>query len=282
VLKTKGVKFGKILAHKDGSFNTRKLEGIDEDCVVRPFGRKGEFATVREFDIGAMKFHFGMQPVEEIGHGVDGDGDGVADEILAGELSALHIWATTLPKCIIEEITPKTLSGFRIFKQIGCASCHNPFLITKSRRLTYSFPEIQTEPDKNIYFQIDLVETANFTLSPMGGVIVPLFSDLKRHDMGDELAETFHRADPSSNFNREFITARLWGVADTAPYLHDGRATTITDAIIAHGGEAIKSRSRFLGLRPDRKEKLLAFLYSLHTPLEEEVGFERDLLFADD
>ena len=53
--------------------------------------------------------------------------------------------------------------------------------------------------------------------------------------MGDGLKEDFESAEIS---NREFITARLWGVADTAPYLHDGRATTLFQAINAHGGEA--------------------------------------------
>ncbi len=66
--------------------------------------------------------------------------------------------------------------------------------------------------------------------------MVPLFGDLKRHDMGDALAENFHLVDEQRN--REFTTARLWGIADSGPYLHDGRATTLTEAIMLRGGEA--------------------------------------------
>ena len=147
--------------------------------------------------------------------------------------------------------------------------------------LTYSFPEVETNPEENVYYEVDLTETANFTPMDGGGLLVPLFSDLKRHDMGDGLAENFHKVPFGSNHNREFITARLWGVRDTAPYLHDGRATTITDAILAHGGEAKKARKRFVKLEQSAKDNLLAFLYSLRTPLDlAEASSEETLLLG--
>ena len=93
---------------------------------------------------------------------------------------------------------------------------------------------------------------------------MPLFADLKRHDMGDGLRENFAQA--SERRNREFTTARLWGVADTAPYLHDGRATTLTEAILLHGGEAQAARDQFADLRDRQQDALLAFLRSLRTP----------------
>ena len=70
-----------------------------------------------------------------------------------------------------------------------------------------------------------------------------LFSDLKRHNLGEELADPFpnpHDIEPAL-----FRTPPLWGLADTAPYLHDGRALTVTDAIEAHGGDASHSRELF-------------------------------------
>ena len=67
--------------------------------------------------------------------------------------------------------------------------------------------------------------------------------------------------------NREFTTARLWGVADTAPYLHDGRATTLTDAILLHGGEAQTARDVFDALPDASREDVLAYLRSLRTPV---------------
>ncbi|MCM2369206.1 di-heme oxidoredictase family protein [Aporhodopirellula aestuarii] len=67
---------------------------------------------------------------------------------------------------------------------------------------------------------------------------------------------------------REWKTPPLWGVADSAPYLHDGRAETLAEAIRWHGGEAETSKRRFLNLNEDQKQLLLAFLESLKSPLE--------------
>ena len=65
---------------------------------------------------------------------------------------------------------------------------------------------------------------------------------------------------------REWRTAPLWGVADSAPYLHDGRAATLNEAIRLHGGEAAKSVEAYLSLSPEEREQLLAFLSSLVAP----------------
>ena len=78
------------------------------------------------------------------------------------------------------------------------------------------------------------------------------------------LAEDFHAA--SEQQNREFITAKLWGVADTAPYLHDGRAFTLHEAIMMHGGEAESVRSTYAALSAERKNQILAFLKTLRNP----------------
>lgn len=260
----KGVNFGKIGYNLTDGFDYDNIEGIDEDLVVRPFGRKGEFSTVRAFDLGAMQFHFGMQPVEVVGD-EDSDGDGVSNELLIGEISALHIFLTTRAKPVEEKLTDK--KGFKKFEEIGCIACHKPSFNTDSRKLTYSFPEVEEDPKANIFYEVNLVSTAKFKPLPQGGIEVPSFSDLKRHDMGDGLKEDFDEV--SDKTNREFITARLWGVRDTAPYLHDGRATTITEAILAHGGEAEDARSNFEGLSNGEQDKILAFLYSLRTPLNE-------------
>ncbi|TWU03432.1 Cytochrome c [Neorhodopirellula pilleata] len=67
---------------------------------------------------------------------------------------------------------------------------------------------------------------------------------------------------------REWKTPPLWGVADSEPYLHDGRAKSLTDAIQWHGGEADESKRNYLRLNEDQKELLLIFLGSLKAPLD--------------
>ena len=265
-LKTKEVYFGKIIADDHGNLDTSHVEGIDPDLVVRPFGRKGNNSTLRVFDIGAMQFHFGMQPVEVVGEGVDADHDGVVNEILAGELSAIHVFQATLSAPGMEKLTEKAKRGFGIFALIGCAKCHRPFINTKSKYLSFSFPEVETDPTANIYAKVNLIETANFKHNQDGGIRVPLFADLKRHYMGPGLEESFDLVDHKEN--GEFTTARLWGCRDTAPYLHDGRALTLTEAILMHGGEGQGARDKFDALSETKKEKMMSFLYSLRTPVE--------------
>ncbi|QDS89935.1 Cytochrome c [Rosistilla ulvae] len=67
---------------------------------------------------------------------------------------------------------------------------------------------------------------------------------------------------------REWKTPPLWGVADSAPYLHDGRAATLTDAIQWHGGEADQSKRKFDRLNEDQQQLLLAFLESMKGPVD--------------
>ncbi|MFG0288728.1 MAG: di-heme oxidoredictase family protein [Rhodopirellula sp. JB044] len=67
---------------------------------------------------------------------------------------------------------------------------------------------------------------------------------------------------------REWKTPPLWGVADSAPYLHDGRAETLTDAIKWHGGEAAHAKRKFVNLSDSQTELLLQFLNSLKAPSE--------------
>jgi hypothetical protein len=123
-----------------------------------------------------------------------------------------------------------------------------------------------------------------------GSIGIPLFSDLKRHNMGKCLSDpvsytdakkTTHKLIPQGTdvmniFNdpQEYLTRPLWGVADTGPWLHDGRALTLTDAILMHGDSATcgDSEARFVvdgfkELQPQEKEDLVNFLLTLRLPL---------------
>ncbi len=260
---SKGIDFGWVV-FEAGRLDTSHVEGIDaDDLVVRPFGRKGCCATIRDFDIGALQFHHGIQPVEVVGgEDVDADGDGVANELTVGELSALHLFQVSLPAPAQRGKGRDVRAGRALFEAIGCADCHVPVLETEDSRLPVSFPEIHTDPFANVYRVVDLGSApADFRRSGRG-VAVPLFADLKRHDMGPGLAENI-----DGDLDPFFTTARLWGVADTAPYLHDGRAATLTDAILLHGGEAQTARDAFEALGDAERRRLLAFLRSLRTPL---------------
>jgi hypothetical protein len=114
-LTTHGVDFGTVVADANGHLDLSGVVGVDADLVVKPFGRKGEFATVRDFDTEAMQFHFGMQPTEVVGAGNDADADGILDEIRPGDLSALHTFEVTLERPEAEKAVASGTSGFKRF-----------------------------------------------------------------------------------------------------------------------------------------------------------------------
>jgi hypothetical protein len=280
-LRAKGIEFGEIIAKPNGDLDTSLVEGVDGDLVVRPFGRKGEFDTIRAFDDGAMVFHIGMQNTDEFGFG-DPDGDGIEDELTQGEMSALHVFLTTAERPFQQELDQQAQRGERIFGRIGCADCHMPNVNTRSPVLEYTLPE-EDEPYYSVDLSSDVASGAQFETNSRGGLKLPIFSDYKRHNMGTRLAETAFFLDTPDCDNEvagaeitncNFITMKLWGLADTAPYLHDGRALSIFEAIAFHGGEAQRVRDRFLALSKGGQNALLAYLGTLKNP----VGPNQDVL----
>ena len=127
------------------------------------------------------------------------------------------------------------------------------------------------------------------------GSVSGLYSDLLLHDMGPNLADPspanpeIHQHSPSGRFgggsgyggsfshfelvknittkiHQEWRTPALWGVASSAPYLHDGRAPTLEDAIQWHGGEGQRASEAFRALKPNERQDLIHFLGSLAAP----------------
>jgi hypothetical protein len=310
-LRTKGVSYGAITAVPistepcEVEFDTASVEGLDGDLVVRPLQWKGSVPTARDFNRGAAHNEIGMQPVEITGDGVDGDFDGVTDEMTIGDITAITIYLAAQPRpttrqelASLELIAPLTAAenraiadGGKAFDQAGCASCHTPALkITTpifaepSANPNYrdavfpagqdpvasgvdpafpvAFDLTEDQPDNIIEdgFGNVVARLGSFETDRNGQAIVRLFGDLKRHDMGPGLAEAIDEVGTGA---ATWITKELWGVGSTAPYLHDGRATTLTEAILEHGGEAEDSRDAFVALPPKKQEALIAFLDNL-------------------
>ena len=89
---------------------------------------------------------------------------------------------------------------------------------------------------------------------------VAAYSDFLLHDIADP---DRHCVTEDTVEPLEFRTAPLWGLCDTAPYLHDGSASTISDAINRHFGEALTAKSAYQALSFDERAKLVEFLRSL-------------------
>ncbi|MEA5470611.1 c-type cytochrome [Spirulina sp. 06S082] len=101
---------------------------------------------------------------------------------------------------------------------------------------------------------------------------VPLYSDLRLHDMGEGLSDTVEQQTDVQGIKipaRQFLTRPLWGVADSGPWLHDGRARDLKEAILMHeseGSEANPAIEAFKNLGSDGQEAIIAFLETLQLP----------------
>lgn len=158
------------------------------------------------------------------------DNDGVPDpEISAQDLGDLIAFTRFLAPPQPRPFDAAATRGRETFTAIGCAKCHVPEL-------------------------------------PSSRGPVRAFTDLLIHDMGDALADHINfgipQASPSSppHSGREFRTMPLWGVSLFSPYLHDGRAGTLDEAIRLHGGEAAATRDAYVGLLESEREDILSFL----------------------
>lgn len=121
------------------------------------------------------------------------------------------------------ERTTSSKEGETLFTEIGCTDCHLPTLPSKIGHL-------------------------------------PAYTDLLLHDMGEQLADGITAGFATG---QEFRTQPLWGVGLHPPYLHDGRADTLQEAIEWHGGEASHSVDGWLALTTAEQTSILEFLHDL-------------------
>lgn len=280
-LRSKGVGFGEITVQSDGIIDVSRLEGVDQDLIVRPFSQKGVFTSLRQFTVNALNGHHGMQAVERYGArwtGLDDfDRDGISNEVWPGDVTALVAFQATLPapqQVLSSDADRRTAakSGEKLFGDIGCVSCHVPYLPLEKTVFTEPNPynpagNLRTsDVTRPMQFDLAVVTKAGgFQTDDKGRVLVPVFSDLKRHVIADGETPHFANEQLAQRFvNRDaFLTSRLWGVGSTAPYGHRGDLTTLSEAILNHGGEAKAVRQAYEGLNDARRAQIIEFLLSL-------------------
>jgi CxxC motif-containing protein (DUF1111 family) len=132
----------------------------------------------------------------------------------------------------------KYIQGEKLFRGAGCTGCHVPELKTGK------FPTLKAIENKQFH----------------------PYTDLLLHDMGDDLAD--NRPDFKAG-GRDWRTAPLWGVGlsrrvnGSMDLLHDGRARSVLEAILWHGGEAKKARDQFANMKKEDREALISFVHAL-------------------
>lgn len=282
-LHTKGVDFGTVLVRADGTFDQSHLEGIDNDLVVKPFGVKGVAVSLREFSIAALNQHHGIQATERFGWERTGrrdfDEDGVEEEFSIGQVTALVLFQASVPP--LTRALPhdgreqeEYDRGERLFAMAGCGSCHVPSLELKSHDFSepnpFNRPGTVTPDDVPGFIRIQLRAGLPGTgsaleLSREGVLLVRAYSDLKRHKICDA-DEPFFCNEKLRQDNvptDQFLTTKLWDLAQSAPYGHRGDCDTVSAAILHHGGEATSARMRFQEMPDSDKKALISFLLTL-------------------
>ncbi len=259
----------------------------------------------------------------------DGDGDGVTHELSVGDVTALTLYlaAQEMPTTVVElaelglaELTETQLgdieAGEALFEAsaadggVGCATCHVPeFRISTTEFVEPSSRAMGLYEDRDlvgrrvgytsaspIVFDLssEIADAPRVAKANDGSAVIRPYTDLKRHFMGEHLADDaklyfpkaadqFERtemppdADPQSSELSmaiglgEFLTPELWGVGNTGPWLHDGRALTLREAIMLHGetepsgppSEAQTSRDAFASLSAAEQDQVISFLLNL-------------------
>jgi len=161
------------------------------------------------------------------------DDDAAPDpEISHGDLGDLIAFTRFLAPPAPVPMSESAKAGELLFDAIGCTACHVPEL-------------------------------------PSSRGPVRAYTDLLLHDMGPALADGLRFGTPQTSIispghnEDEFRTQPLWGVSLHYPWLHDGRAATLEEAILLHAGEGLASRNNFVGLRKSEQMDVIAFLEHL-------------------
>lgn len=228
-----------------------------KDGKVGRFGWKGQTADLNDFVLTACAVEIGLNVP---GHSQAGlphkpDYKPAGLDLNAAECRALVDFVRDLPApkqrpLADEDDAAFVNQGRRLFAKVGCAECH--------------------------------VQDV--------GKAVGVYSDLLLHDMGPDLGDSGSSygifvpdstpegesvpqaalagktAGPIGATRQEWRTAPLWGIRDSGPYLHDGRAETLDQAIAFHGGESTQSAQMYFSLKPEERFQVITFLKSLVAP----------------
>lgn len=241
-------------ANHDGIYG--KLQMVTDlkgSLRIGRFGWKAENATIRDQTAHAFSGDIGISTPDL----PDAAGDCTVQQpdcLARPDGDQAHLGKGEAPETVVSLVTfysqnlavpARRQSGFadmlrgkQLFYDSGCTACHRPKYVTR-----------RDWPEKPLRFQL----------------IWP-YSDFLLHDMGEGLADGQAVGVADGN---QWRTPPLWGIGLTKTvsghqsYLHDGRARTLEEAILWHGGEAAKARDNYADLAAANRRKLIAFLESL-------------------
>jgi CxxC motif-containing protein (DUF1111 family) len=218
------------------------------------FGYKGGQGSVKEQSADAFAGDIGISsPLADRPYGdctetqaqcrraIHGDQDARTQEIDGEGLDLVTFYSRNLAVPARRDIDdPEVLRGKELFYDVGCTSCHTPKFVTH---------RLSNKDDTSQSFQL----------------IWP-YSDFLLHDMGAGLSDGRPELRASGS---EWRTPPLWGIGLTeqvsghTEFLHDGRARSLLEAVLWHGGEAEASKEAVVEMPQADRAALIRFLESL-------------------
>ncbi len=234
-------------------FETRPLgkARVLADGRIGKFGWKAQFATLEEFVAAACANELGLStPVHDqpkplgnpsyISAGTDMSWKQLRD--MSGFVATLPRPVEVLPEA--EDLKERAILGKQLFTKVGCASCHVPDLAG-----------IQ-----GIYSDFLLHDVVTPLDGSGGGGQGGTYDPPEPPGLPER--------SPGDPLPNEWKTPPLWGVAHSAPYMHDGSAPTLESSIQNHRGDATAVRNAYRKLSKSEQQALLEFLKTLQAPTE--------------
>jgi CxxC motif-containing protein (DUF1111 family) len=232
-----------LAAEKTESTETPEIRGRAnrlKDGRLGRFGWKAETPDLREFVLSACANELGLEVPghHQAAFPLDPEAKAKGLDMTQQDCDALlayvrHLPAPTSGKTTGPRESPAVMEGRSLFEAAGCAACHRPRL----------------------------------------GDTAGIYSDLLLHDMGAALSDSgsyYGISEPDSSKDgvkrQEWRTPPLWGFRDSGPYLHDGRAKNLEEAVALHGGQAEISAKAFFKRLPEERLRVQTFLRSLSPP----------------
>jgi CxxC motif-containing protein (DUF1111 family) len=198
--------------------------------AIGRFGHKATVPTLRQQTAAAFAGDIGLS--NKLLPETDGHRDLSDDQF---EQAVNFVSTVGVPAAVPQDAAAR--EGRALFDDLGCAGCHVPTLETGD----HAIPQL-----------------AHQTIHP--------YTDLLLHDVGDRLTDA--RRDFAAE-GVEWRTPPLWGlglvqvVQPAATFLHDGRARTVAEAILWHGGEAQAAQGAFRAATKQQRAALIGFLETL-------------------